>query len=128
VAKSAVTTQDAPGPVAGAPYSQAVVSNGFVFVAGQVGLQPGSAALVGGGVEAQAEQVFDNLEAILRAAGSTLAQVVKATVFLSDMSHFATVNEVYARRMPAPFPARSAFAVRELPMGAEVEIEVIAEL
>ena len=128
MSKSVVNTANAPAPVAGAPYSQAIVSGGFVFVAGQVPLDPSTGALVEGDVAAQAEQVFDNLAAILEAAGSSLARVVKATVFLADMAHFGAVNGVYAQRMPEPFPARSAFAVRELPMGAQVEIEVIAEV
>jgi 2-iminobutanoate/2-iminopropanoate deaminase len=128
VSKSVVNTSNAPAPVAGAPYNQAIVSGGLVFVAGQVPLDVATGKLVEGDVAAQAEQVFDNLAAILEAAGSSLAQVVKATVFLADMAHFGAVNGVYARRMPEPFPARSAFAVRELPLGAQVEIEVIAEV
>ena len=126
MSKSAVTTPHAPAPVGGAPYNQAIVANGLVFVAGQVALQPGGSALVADDVTGQAEQVFDNLAAILEAAGTSLGNTVKATVFLSDMANFGAVNAVYAARMPEPFPARSAFAVKELPMGALVEIEVIA--
>lgn len=128
MSKSVVSTTNAPAPVSGAPYNQAIVSGGFVFVAGQVPLDPATGKLVEGGIEAQAEQVFDNLAAILEAGGSSLANVVKATVFLADMASFSAVNGVYARRMPEPFPARSAFAVRELPLGARVEIEVIAHV
>jgi 2-iminobutanoate/2-iminopropanoate deaminase len=126
VSKSIVSTPNAPAPVGGAPYNQAVIANGLVFVAGQVGLDPATGTLVEGDVEDQADRVFDNLAAILEAAGSSLDAVVKATVFLCSMGDFGRVNGVYARRMPEPFPARSAFAVRELPLGALVEIEVIA--
>jgi 2-iminobutanoate/2-iminopropanoate deaminase len=128
VSKSVVSTPNAPAPVSGAPYNQAVVSGGFVFVAGQVPLDPATGKLVEGGIEAQVEQVFDNLAAILEAAGSSLANAVKITIFLEDMASFGAVNGVYARRVPEPFPARSTFAVRELPLGAAVEIEVIAHV
>ena len=128
MSKSVVSTANAPAPVSGAPYNQAIVSGGFVFVAGQVPLDPATGQLVEGGIEAQVEQVFDNLAAILEAAGSSLANAVKITIFLEDMASFGAVNGVYARRVPEPFPARSTFAVRELPLGAAVEIEVIAHV
>jgi 2-iminobutanoate/2-iminopropanoate deaminase len=128
VPKNVISTPNAAAPVPGAPYNQGVVAGGFVFTAGQVGIDPATNALVEGGVEAQAERTLDNLEAILEAAGSSLDRVVKATMFLTDMANFGAVNAVYARRIPAPYPARSAFAVRELPIGALVEIEVIAEV
>lgn len=112
-------------PAAMGPYNQAIVAAGLVFAAGQVGLDPATRQLREG-VEAQAEQAIANLRSVLAAAGSGLERVVKATVFLSDMSDFATVNEVYARGMIEPFPARSTVAVKQLPAGALVEIEVIA--
>jgi len=103
-----------------------MVANGFVFTAGQVGIDPASGQLVEGGVAVEAERAIDNLEAILEAAGSSLTRVVKASLFLAAIEDFWSVNEVYGRRMPQPFPARSAFAVVRLPLGARVEIEVIA--
>jgi len=113
-------------PAAIGPYSQAVVAGGFVYTAGQIALVPGTGELVGADVRAQAEQVMKNLEAVLHAAGSSFSQVVKTTIFLTDMGDFATVNEVYAARFPKDPPARSTVAVRALPRGAAVEIEVVA--
>ncbi len=118
-----VQTDTAPGAIG--PYSQAIVAAGLVFAAGQVGLDPATRQLREG-VEAQAEQAVANLRSVLEAAGSGLERVVKATIFLSDMGDFAAVNEVYARAMIEPFPARSTVAVKQLPAGALVEIEVIA--
>ncbi len=118
-----VQTDSAPGAIG--PYSQAIVAAGLVFAAGQVGLDPATGQLREG-VEAQAEQAVANLRSVLEAAGSGLERVVKATIFLSDMGDFAAVNEVYARAMIEPFPARSTVAVKQLPAGALVEIEVIA--
>lgn len=122
--REAISTTDAPAAVG--PYSQAIRAGGLVFTAGQLGIEPTSGELAAGGVAAQAEQALANLEAILAAAGSGLASLVKVTVFLADIGDWAAVNEVYARRIPEPFPARSAFAVRELPRGALVEIEAVA--
>ncbi len=119
-----VLTDKAPAAIG--PYSQAVVAGGFVFTAGQIALAPGGGELVGKDVRAQAEQVMRNLEAVLHAAGSSFSQVVKTTIFLTDMGDFATVNEVYAARFPQDPPARSTVAVRALPKGAAVEIEVVA--
>ncbi|MEP6680448.1 MAG: Rid family detoxifying hydrolase [Chloroflexota bacterium] len=118
-----VQTDSAPGAIG--PYSQAIVAAGLVFAAGQVGLDPATRQLREG-VEAQAEQAVANLRSVLEAAGSGLERVVKATIFLSDMGDFAAINEVYARAMIEPFPARSTVAVKQLPAGALVEIEVIA--
>jgi 2-iminobutanoate/2-iminopropanoate deaminase len=126
VSREVVHTSDAPGPFQGAPYSQAVRANGFVFVAGQLGLVPGGAGPVDGGAGAQTAQALANLERILLAAGSSLAQVVKTTVFLQDLGDFAAMNEVYAARFPADPPARSTVEVARLPSGALVEIEAIA--
>ena len=124
--KTVVRTESAPAPFQGAPYSQAIVANGFVFVAGQVGLQPDHTELVGDGIVEQTEQAFDNLAAILEEAGSGLERIVKTTVFLDDFDDFAAMNEVYARRIGDRPPARSTVEVAALPSGATVEIEAIA--
>lgn len=122
--KTVVHTASAPGPLAGAPYSQAVVANGMLFTAGQIGLDADGA--LPGDVTTQTQRVFDNLAAILEAGGSGLDRVVKTTVFMTDLTQFASMNDVYAERMPEPFPARSTFQVAGLPAGALVEIEVVA--
>jgi 2-iminobutanoate/2-iminopropanoate deaminase len=126
MSKSSVRTEAAPAPFQGAPYSQAIIANGFVFVAGQLGLEPGSTEVVVGGIGPQTERVFANLAAILEAAGSSLAQVVKTTVFLRNLDDFPAMNEVYAARIGADPPARSTVEVGRLPAGALVEIEAIA--
>jgi 2-iminobutanoate/2-iminopropanoate deaminase len=113
-------------PAAAGPYSQAIAAAGFVFCAGQVGVDPATGALVEGGVEAQAERVLRNLTAVLEAAGLTLDDVVKTTCFLADIGDFAAFNAVYARYFGATPPARSTFQVAALPFGARVEIEAIA--
>lgn len=113
-------------PAAIGPYSQAMRVGELVFSAGQVGLDPASGQLVEGGVAAQADRAMQNLAAVLDAAGSGLELITKTTIFLADMADFATVNEVYARHLREPYPARSTVAVRELPKGALVEIEAIA--
>ena len=123
--KSAVLTDKAPAPFNGAPYNQAIIANGLVFTAGQVGFMP-DGKMVDGGIVEQTNRTFDNLQAILEAAGSSLANVVKTTVFLQDLGDFAAMNAVYKERMPAPHPARSTFEVAKLPGGALVEIEAIA--
>ena len=112
-------------PPAMGPYSQAIRSGNLIFAAGQLGSDPTTGELAEGAA-AQAERALLNLTAVLDAAGASLDRVVKTTVFLSDMANFATVNEVYARHFSAPYPARSTFAVRELPRGGLVEIECIA--
>ena len=122
--RQAVSTTAAPGAVG--PYSQAIVTDDLVFCSGQVGLDPATGELVVGGVEAEAERVIRNLEAVLDAAGCTLADVVKTTCFLADIIDFATFNAVYARFWPDPPPARSTFQVAALPRGAQVEIEATA--
>ena len=126
--KEAVRTDAAPAPFQGAPYSQAIKANGFVFVSGQLALVPGATELVEGGVAAQTEQVFANLRAILEAAGSSLDRLVKTSVFLQDLGDFAAMNEVYARHVGDTPPARSTFQVAKLPSGALVEIEAVATL
>jgi 2-iminobutanoate/2-iminopropanoate deaminase len=119
-----ISTTDAPGAIG--PYSQAIASGAFVFCSGQVPLEPDSGALVEGDVRAQTRRALENLSGVLTAAGSSLAQVVKTTVFLVSMSEFAAMNEVYAEFFPGDPPARSTVAVAELPKGARVEIEAIA--
>jgi 2-iminobutanoate/2-iminopropanoate deaminase len=120
------TVRSTAAPAALGPYSQAVRVGNLLFLSGQVGIDPQSGTLVEGGVEAQARQIFRNIGAVLAAAGSDLGRLLKTTVFLKDMAAFKTVNEVYASHVPQPFPARSAVAVRDLPAGAEVEIEALA--
>jgi len=118
-----VRTSGAPAAIG--PYSQAIAIDGFVFCSGQLGLDPATGELVDG-IEAQAERALRNLSAVLDAAGMTMADVVKTTVFLADIDDFAAVNAVYARHVPDPPPARSTFAVGALPKGGLVEIEAIA--
>ena len=122
--RRSISTPAAPAAVG--PYSQAITTHDLVFCSGQVALDPVTGEVVEGGIEAQAERVLRNLTAVLDAAGCTLADVVKTTVFLADMGDFAAVNAVYGRFMPDPPPARSTFAVSALPKGARIEIEAIA--
>jgi 2-iminobutanoate/2-iminopropanoate deaminase len=126
MSKQIVRTESAPAPFQGAPYNQAIVANGFVFVAGQLGLEPGSSEVVGGGIGPQTERAFANLRAILEEAGSSLDNVVKTTVFLRNLDDFAGMNEVYASHIGSSPPARSTVEVGRLPAGALVEIEAIA--
>jgi 2-iminobutanoate/2-iminopropanoate deaminase len=114
-------------PKAIGPYSQAVVEGGFLFASGQIPLDPLTAELVPGGLEASVEQILDNLEAVLRAEGLTLSSVVKTTVYLVRGDDFAAMNAVYARRFGDHRPARSTVIVAALPKGAPVEIDVIAK-
>ena len=124
--RQAVRTEEAPAPFQGAPYSQAIRANGFVFVSGKLALRPDHAEIVGESIGEQTEQVFDNLQAILEASGSSLDRIVKTTVFLVDLDDFAGMNEVYARRVGAPPPARATVEISKLPSGAKVEIEAVA--
>jgi 2-iminobutanoate/2-iminopropanoate deaminase len=127
--KAAITTQDAPAAIG--PYSQAVRIGNFLYTSGQVALDPGSGAVVAGGVTEQTARVVENLKAVLTAAGASLAQVVKTTVFLKNMGDFAAMNEVYGRYFAGQgvvAPARSTVEVARLPKDALVEIEVIAHL
>jgi reactive intermediate/imine deaminase len=125
-APQVVRTEQAPAPFAGAPYSQAIRANGLVFVSGQLALDPGHPEIVGDTIEEQTAKVFDNLQAILEEAGSGLDRLAKTTVFLTDLGDFAAMNEVYARRVGSPPPARSTVAIGSLPSGAKLEIEAIA--
>jgi 2-iminobutanoate/2-iminopropanoate deaminase len=126
--KDVVRTEAAPAPFQGAPYSQAIKANGFVFVSGQLSLKPGDKELTAGDIGSQTEQVFANLRAILEEAGTSLDNVVKTTVFLQDLGDFAGMNEVYAKHVGDRPPARSTVEVAKLPSGALVEIEAIATL
>ena len=124
--KDVVRTEAAPAPFQGAPYSQAIKANGFVYVAGQVALKPGDTDISGDTIQEQTEQALANLRAILEAAGSGLDRLVKTTVYLTDLGDFAAMNEVYARHVGDTPPARSTFEVAKLPSGALVEIEAVA--
>ena len=124
--KTIVRTESAPAPFQGAPYSQAIVANGFVFVSGQLALKPGEKELSAGTIEEQTEQVFANLAAILAEAGSGLDKLVKTTVFLQNLADFQGMNGVYTAHVGDRPPARSTVEVAKLPSGALVEIEAIA--
>ena len=123
--KIVIRTEAAPAPFQGAPYSQAIRVGELVFVAGQLGLKPGDTAIEGD-VAIQTEQVMLNLAAILDAAGSSLANLVKTTVYLIDLGDFAAMNEVYARHVGDRPPARATIEISKLPSGALVEIEAVA--
>jgi len=122
--KRIIETTDAPAAIG--PYSQAVEINGTLYVSGQIAIDPKTGKLIDGDLQAQARQIFRNIESILKAAGYSFTEVVKSTVFLSDISDFRSMNEVYGQVYLENHPARSAFAVKELPMGALIEIETIA--
>ena len=122
--RDAVSTPNAPGAIG--PYSQAIKANGFVFVSGQVPIDPATGTIVSGGIEQQTEQVLKNLAAILAAAGSSWEKVVKTTVFLKNMSEFGQMNEVYGKVCKNAPPARSTVEVARLPKDVSVEIDVIA--
>ncbi len=124
VTRTKVSTTSAPAALG--PYSQAIALDGMVFASGQIALDPSSGQLVEGDVQAQTHRVLQNLTAVLEAAGSSLSNVVKTTVFLTSMSNFTAMNEVYATYFGDEPPARSTVAVAELPKGAQVEIEAIA--
>jgi 2-iminobutanoate/2-iminopropanoate deaminase len=122
--REVVSTPNAPKAIG--PYSQAIKANGFVFISGQVALDPASGNLITGGIEQQTEQVLKNLAAILQASGSSWEKVVKTTVFLKNMSEFAQMNEVYGKTFKNAPPARSTVEVARLPKDVAVEIDVIA--
>lgn len=119
-----ISTQNAPAAIG--PYSQAIEVNGFVYASGQLPIDPATGAFPEGGVKEQTRQSILNVKAILEEAGLALSNVVKTTVYLADMGDFAAMNEVYSQFFAQPFPARSAIAVKALPKGALVEVEVIA--
>ncbi|WP_019968327.1 RidA family protein [Segatella maculosa] len=120
----AIHTNNAPAAIG--PYSQAIEVNGFVFASGQIPIDPKTGNFVEGGIKEQTTQALTNAGNILKEAGTDLAHVVKTTVYLADMADFAAMNEVYATFFSQPFPARSAVAVKDLPKGARVEVEVLA--
>ncbi len=120
----AISTNNAPAAIG--PYSQAIEAGGLVFASGQLPINPSTGAFPEGGIKEQTRQSILNAQAILESAGCSLSNVVKTTVLLADIADFAAMNEVYASFFSEPFPARSAFAVRDLPKGALVEIEMIA--
>ena len=122
--KAAISTTKAPAAIG--PYSQAIEANGFVYASGQLPINPATGQFAEGGIKEQTRQSLTNAQNILKEAGIDLSHVVKTTVFLSDIDNFAPMNEVYAEFFDAPYPARSAVAVKDLPKGALVEIEVIA--
>ena len=119
-----ISTLNAPAAIG--PYSQAIEVNGFVYASGQLPIDPATGAFPEGGVKEQTRQAILNVKAILEEAGLALSNVVKTTVYLADMGDFAAMNEIYSQFFAQPFPARSAIAVKALPKGALVEVEVVA--
>lgn len=126
VKRSVITSPNAPAPVAA--YSQAIASGDLLFCSGQIALDPKTGQMVSGGIEAETEQVLANLTAVLAAAGATLSDVVKTTVYLSNFDDFAAMNAIYVRAFPTEPPARATVGVSALPRGAKVELEAIARL
>lgn len=124
--KKIISTDRAPKAIG--PYSQAVVANGFVFLSGQIALDPSTGQMIEGDIVAQTERVLENMKGVLEAAGASLAQVVKTSVFMKDMGEFAKMNEVYARYFSETAPARSTVEAARLPRDVRVEIECIAAL
>jgi 2-iminobutanoate/2-iminopropanoate deaminase len=122
--KQVITTGKAPAAIG--PYSQAIVSNGWAFLSGQIPLDPATGQLIEGGIEAQTERVLENLRAVLEASGSSLADVVKTTVYLKDMGDFAAMNAVYGRYFTENPPARATIEAARLPKDVRVEIDCIA--
>ena len=121
--KTAINTQNAPAAIG--TYSQAIQVGNFVFVSGQIPLNPETGELIGGDISQQIDQVFKNLKAVAEAAGASLQNAVKITVYLTDLSHFATVNEIMTGYFEQPYPARAALGVASLPKGAAVEADAI---
>jgi reactive intermediate/imine deaminase len=126
MSKQIVSTSAAPAAIG--PYSQAVRAGNTLWLSGQIPLDPVTKELVQGDIETQARRVFDNIKAVVAAAGATIDEVVKTTIFLTDLSHFATVNKVMAEYFREPYPARSTVGVAALPRGAQVEVECIVAL
>lgn len=121
-----VSTPSAPKAIG--PYSQGAIANGFVFLSGQIPLHPETGELIASDIQTETERVLDNISAVLEAAGSGFHRIVKTTIFLTNLSDFQAVNEVYAKRFTSAPPARSTIQVAALPRGARVEIEVIAQV
>src|SRR5262252_9202790 len=124
MSKTAITSPELAPPVG--PFSQAIKVDGFLFFSGQVGQDPATGKVVEGGIEAETERIFQNLSAVLKAAGRSFDDVVRVGVFLKNMSDFATMNGIYAKHFSQPFPARTTIAAAALPLGACVEIDLIA--
>ncbi len=122
--KKVISTDKAPAAIG--PYSQAIKAGDFVYASGQIPIDPSSGAIVAGDIKAQAEQSLKNLKSVLEAAGCAMYDVIKTTVFITDMANFAAVNEIYAKYFDKDCPARSCVAVKELPKAALVEIEAVA--
>lgn len=126
MSKQVISTEEAPAAIG--PYSQAIRAGNYLFISGQLGMDPRTGILVEGGIEAETRQSLQNLSQVLRAAGSGMAHVLKTTVFLRDLQDFARMNAIYAECFPQNPPARSAVQVTALPKGGAVEIEAIAEI
>ena len=126
MSRQIISTPDAPAAIG--PYSQAVKVGGTVYLSGQIPLDPATMQLVSGDIDAEIRRVFDNLKAVALAAGGTLNDAVKVNVFLTDLAHFARVNEIMATYFQQPYPARAAVGVAALPRGARVEVECILQL
>ena len=124
--KQAVRTENAPAPFEGAPYSQGIVAGEMVYVSGQLGIDPAQGRVVEGGIVEQTEQVMKNLAAILAEAGCSLDDVVRTSIFLIDLQDFQAMNQVYARHLSEPYPARATVQIASLPSGARIEIAVVA--
>ena len=122
--REVIRTPRAPAPIG--PYSQAVKTGAVVYVSGQIPLDPATGQLVQGDIQAQTRQVLENLRAIIEAAGLSMAQVVRTTIFITDMADFPAINQIYQQAFSEPFPARSTVQVSRLPAGAAVEIDAIA--
>jgi reactive intermediate/imine deaminase len=123
MSKQAINTAAAPAAIG--PYSQAVKTGNLVFMSGQIPLDPATGQLVSGEIEAEARRVFENLKAVAEAAGASLDHAVRVTIYLTDLAHFAKVNEAMARYFPQPYPARAAIGVASLPRGALVEADAV---
>ena len=122
--KKIINTKEAPAAIG--PYSQAIEANGMIFLSGQIALDPDNGELKNDNIQQETRQVLDNLTSVLKAAGSKLSLVVKCSIFMSEMAHYTTVNEIYAEYFKDDAPAREAMAVKELPKGVNVEISAIA--
>ncbi|MDM7461996.1 MAG: RidA family protein [bacterium] len=122
--KQAILSHDAPAPIG--PYSQATRVGNWIFISGQIPIDPATGEMISGGVAAQTKQVLQNLQAVLTAVGLNLDSIVKTTIYLTDLTMFAEMNEVYAQYFHPPYPARATVQVSALPKGAQVEIEAIA--
>lgn len=126
MSRQVISTSDAPAAIG--PYSQAIRTGDTVWMSGQIPLDPASMQIVEGGIEAQAARVFDNMQAVLKAAGGTLDDIVKLSILVVDLGDFAKVNDIMGKRFRQPYPARSTYQVSALPRGARIEVEAIAIL